>query len=81
MKTAVALFFVSVIAIIPALAQSGKALRGMSPTERREFIQNDGMRGKCKYERCYNRCMTNRGYLQFSNAICAERCSRVLGCV
>ena len=81
MKTAAAFFFVSIIAITPALAQSGKAMRGMSPTERRQFIQNDGMRGKCNYERRYNRCMANRGYFQFSNAIWAERCSRVLGCV
>jgi hypothetical protein len=62
-----------------AHAHQGK-LRNMSPTERRLFIQNGGLAGKCKYERCYGRCMAKRGMDQFSNAKCAQRCAN-RGCV
>jgi hypothetical protein len=57
-----------------AHAQQGKPLRDMSPTERRLFIQNGGLQGKCQYDRCYARCMDRNGMDQFSNAKCAQRC-------
>ena len=59
-----------------AYAQRGKQLRGMSPTERKLFVQNGGLQGKCQYERCYSRCMTQNGMDQFGNAKCAQRCAQ-----
>jgi hypothetical protein len=77
--------FVSLVLILFSLeitqAQPRKLTDGMTPTQKREFIRNGGLRGKCSYERCYNRCMQQRGMDQFSNAKCAERCSRIMGCV
>jgi hypothetical protein len=74
----IALPFVLLAGAAPA--QHGKHLRDMSPTERRQFIQNGGLAGKCKYQRCYEHCMERRGIEQFSNAKCAQRCAR-RGCV
>lgn len=65
-----------------AEAQNGrKALNGMSWSEKKAFINEGGLAGKCKYDRCYSKCMEKRGMDQFSNAKCAERCSRKMGCV
>jgi hypothetical protein len=58
-----------------------KALKNMDPAQRRQFMKDGGMAGKCKYDRCYSKCMEKRGIDQWSNAKCAERCSRVMGCV
>lgn len=70
-----------VLAVSTASAQQGKHhLRDMSPTERKLFIQNGGLQGKCSYERCYSHCMVQRGMDQFSNAKCAQKCAN-RGCV
>jgi hypothetical protein len=67
---------------VPADAQQGrKAMQGMSWTEKKNFIEGGGTAGKCKYDRCYAKCMEKQGMQQFSNSRCAERCARVMGCI
>jgi hypothetical protein len=45
-----------------AEAQEGrKALKGMSWSEKQNFIKEGDLAGKCKYDRCYSKCIEKRG--------------------
>ena len=57
-----------------------KPVREMSFWQKVYFVQNGGLRGKCKYAQCFSFCMKRYGIDQWSNAKCAEACSRVIGC-